>query len=265
MTDDLPPPGIDITVPRSARVWNYWLGGKDNYQVDRAAADAYTQIFPGIVDVARVSRRWLARTVRHLAGEVGVRQFLDVGSGLPTVDNTHEIAQRTVPDARIVYVDHDPLVLTHARALLTSTPEGATAYVNADLREPDTILREAARTLDLSQPVAVMLIGVLGHIEDYDEGCAIVRGLLEPLPAGSHLTLYDGIDTEVYVRANDFYNQQGGIPYIARSPELIAHYFEGLELLEPGVVELSRWRPETGGRDMTDVPVDAYGGVGRKA
>ncbi|MGK5532463.1 SAM-dependent methyltransferase [Streptomyces sp. URMC 129] len=264
MADDPSPiPGIDISVPRSARVWNYWLGGKDNYEVDRAAADAYTEIFPGIVDIARVSRYWLGRTVRYLAGEKGVRQFLDVGSGLPTVDNTHEIAQRVTPDARIVYVDHDPLVLAHARALLTSTPEGATAYVHADLREPAAILEQAAGTLDLSRPVGLMLIGVLGHIEDYDEARSIVSALMGGLAPGSYLTLYDGIDSDVYVKANDFYNSQGGIPYISRSPERIAGYFEGLDLVEPGVVELSRWRPEP--NDLNSrTPVDAHGGVGRK-
>jgi hypothetical protein len=264
--DDAPPPaGIDISVPRSARVWNYWLGGKDHYVVDRAAADAYTEIFPGIVDVARVSRAWLGRSVRYLAGEEGVRQFLDVGSGLPTVDNTHEIAQRVAPDARIVYVDHDPLVLAHARALLTSTDEGATAYVNADLRTPEKILEGAAATLDLDQPIGLMLIGVLGHIEEYDEARAIVGALLDGLAPGSFLTLYDGIDSEIYVRANNFYNQQGGIPYISRSPEKIAGYFEDLEPVPPGIVELSTWRP-----DPTEIgtplatPVDAHGGVGKK-
>jgi S-adenosyl methyltransferase len=144
VTDSSSPPEIDTTVPHSARVWNYWLGGTDNYPVDRAAGDQFREAFPGIVEVARASRAFHTRAVRYLAGEAGVRQFLDVGAGLPTADNTHEVAQRVAPDSRIVYVDKDPLVLTHARALLTSTPEGATAYVDADLYDPDTILREAA-------------------------------------------------------------------------------------------------------------------------
>jgi len=137
------PSAIDTSVPHSARIWNYWLGGKDNYPVDRAAGDQFRQAFPGVVDVARASRQFLTRSVRYLAGEAGIRQFLDIGTGLPTADNTHEVAQRVAPDSRIVYVDNDPLVLTHARALLTSTPQGATDYVDADLREPDQILAAA--------------------------------------------------------------------------------------------------------------------------
>ncbi len=176
MTDASPLPGqqpqaptIDMTVPHSARIWNYWLGGKDNYPVDRAAGDQYREVFPGVIDVARASRQFLTRAVRYLAGEAGVRQFLDIGTGLPTVDNTHEVAQRVAPESRIVYVDNDPLVLTHARALLTSTPQGVTDYIDADLREPDKILEAAAKTLDFTQPIALMLMGIMGHIGDYDE------------------------------------------------------------------------------------------------
>ncbi|MDT0347059.1 SAM-dependent methyltransferase [Streptomyces litchfieldiae] len=265
MSDDASPiQGIDTSVPRSARVWNYWLGGKDNYTVDRAAADAYAEIFPGIVDIALVSRYWLERTVRYLAGEAGGVQFLDVGSGLPAADNTHEIAQRITPGARIVYVDHDPLVLAHARGLLTSTPEGAAAFVHADLREPEKILEGAARTLDLTRPVALMLVGVLGHIEDYDEARSIVNALMDGLPSGSFLALYDGIDTELYVRANNFYNQQGGIPYVSRSPGQIAGYFDRLALVPPGITELSQWRPERLDVGRPTTAVDAHGGVARK-
>ncbi|MDT0345486.1 SAM-dependent methyltransferase [Streptomyces litchfieldiae] len=257
-------PGIDTTIPHSARVWNYWLGGKDNYEVDRKAGDAFLEVYPGIRDIARVSRYWLARVVRHLAGEAGVRQFLDIGTGLPTVDNTHQIAQTVAPDSHIVYVDNDPLVLTHARALLTSSPEGATDYIDADVHDPDRILDAAAKTLDFSRPVAVMLIGILGHVQDCDEGRSIVARLLEPLPSGSYLALYDGTDTdEVYVTATATYNGSGGVPYNLRSPERIASFFEGLDLVEPGVVELSTWRPEASPLGAPR-PVPAWGGVGRK-
>src|SRR4029453_9109952 len=170
MTDDPSasgqrPSGIDASVPHSARIWNYWLGGKDNYPVDREAGEQFRAIFPEIVEVARSTRAFLNRAVRYLAGEAGLRQFLDIGTGLPTVDNTHEVAQRVAPKSRVVYVDNDPVVLAHARALLTST-QGVTAYVDADVHDPDTILDVAAWTLDFSQPVALMLLGVLGHIGD---------------------------------------------------------------------------------------------------
>jgi hypothetical protein len=255
---------IDISLPQSARIWNYWLGGKDNYEVDRVAGDAFREIFPGIETGARAARYFLARAVRHLAAEQGIRQFLDIGTGLPNVDNTHEIAQRVVPECRIVYVDNDPLVLAHARALLTSTPEGVTNYVDADLREPSTIVREAAKTLDFDQPVALMLMGILGHIEDYDEARSIVRQLVASLPAGSYLVQYDSTNTsEAYVSAIQQYNEGGSIPYILRSPEQIARYFDGLELLEPGVTSCSRWRPDASAWGLP-AEVHQYGGVALK-
>ncbi|KUO05332.1 SAM-dependent methyltransferase [Streptomyces caeruleatus] len=255
---------IDTSVPQSARIWNYWLGGKDNYEVDRVAGDAFREIFPGIETGARAARYFLARAVRHLAAEEGIRQFLDIGTGLPSVDNTHEIAQRVVPECRIVYVDNDPLVLAHARALLTSTPEGVTNYVDADLRDPSTIVREAGKTLNFDQPVALMLMGILGHIEDYDEARSIVRQLVDALPSGSYLVQYDSTDTsESYVRAIQQYNDGGSIPYILRSPEQIAGFFDGLELLEPGVASCSRWRPDP---DAWGLPAEVhqYGGVAVK-
>ena len=269
MTDDSPTPAqdpkIDITVPHSARIWNYWLGGKDNYPVDRAAGEAFCQIFPGMVEVARSVRHFLARAVRHLAGEEGIRQFLDIGTGLPTVDNTHEIAQRVAPESRIVYVDNDPLVLAHARALLTSTPEGATAYIDADVHDPNTILEAAARTLDLDRPVGLMLLGIMAHIGDEEEAHAILRRLLDALPPGSHLVLSDGTDTDkARVEAHRRYNSGDAVPYVLRSPEQIAGFFTGLELLEPGVVPVSRWRPEP--TPFGPPPeVSTYGGVARKA
>ena len=273
MSDNPPTPGqepgaIDTSVPHSARVWNYWLGGKDNYPVDRAAGDQFRQVFPEIVAAARTSRQFLTRVVRYLAGEAGIRQFLDVGTGLPTVDNTHEVAQRMAPDSRIVYVDNDPLVLTHARALLTSTPQGATDYLDADLREPDKIVRAAARTLDFDRPVALMLLGILGHVGDYEEARSIVRRLLEPLAPGSYLALDDGtnvVNKAVVEEAQRAYNQSGAIPYHPRSPEQIAGFFEGLELLPPGVVSCPRWRPDpTEAGAGLPAEVDMFGGVGRK-
>ncbi|MFD7712622.1 SAM-dependent methyltransferase, partial [Streptomyces sp. NPDC059786] len=175
---------IDTSVPHSARIWNYWMGGKDNYEVDRVAGDAYKEVAPNIETMARASRGYLIRTVTYVAGELGIRQFLDIGTGLPTYDNTHQVAQRVAPESRIVYVDNDPLVLRHAQALLTSTPEGVTDYIDADLHEPEKIIEAAARILDFGRPVALMLMGILGHIQDYGEAVSIVRRLQAALPSG---------------------------------------------------------------------------------
>ncbi len=262
-----PPPEINTSVPQSARIWNYWLGGKDYFPVDRAAGDQYIEVFPGIVDIARASRGFLTRAVRYLASEAQIRQFLDIGTGLPTANNTHQVAQQAAPEARVVYVDNDPLVLTHARALLTSTPEGATDYVDADLRDPDKILEAAAATLDFTRPVALMLMGILGHVADYDEARSIVRQLLDPLPSGSYLALNDGTNviSKAFEQAQEGYNQSGAVPYVLRSPKQIAGFFEGLEMVEPGLVSCPRWRPDPadpGGHLAAEV--DAFGGVGRK-
>ncbi|TDC87442.1 SAM-dependent methyltransferase [Actinomadura sp. 7K507] len=259
-------PQIDTTVPQSARIWNYWLGGKENYPADQAAGDQFVGVYPQIVDVARHSRAFLSRAVRHLAGEAGIRQFLDIGTGLPTFDNTHEVAQRVAPDARIVYVDNDPLVLSHARALLTSSPEGATSYIDADLRDPKRILDEAAQTLDLDRPVALMLLNILGHVPDHDEACSIVSHLLGALPPGSHLAVADGTDVvtgDAFRTAIQVWNEASDAPYHLRTPELIARYFDGLEMLEPGVVSVSRWRVEPGPFGEPD-EVDEFCAVGRK-
>jgi O-methyltransferase involved in polyketide biosynthesis len=259
------PPEIDTTVPNSARIWNYWLGGKDNYPVDRVAGDEYRAVYPEIVDVARASRRFLARAVRFLAGEAGVRQFLDIGTGLPTVDNTHEVAERVATGVRVVYVDNDPVVLTHARALLTST-RATTAYVDADLHDPSRILAAAAQTLDLSRPVALMLLGILGHIEDDDEARSIVARLLDALPPGSYLVICEGTN-DLYqsgVEAQQQYNESGAAPYRLRSARQIAEFFDGLELVDPGVVSCPRWRPEPGDRRALLPEMDQVAGVGRK-
>jgi hypothetical protein len=261
------PPQIDTTVPHSARIWNYWLGGKDNYPVDREAGDQYREVYPEIVDVARASRQFLTRAVRYLAGEARIRQFLDIGTGLPTADNTHEVAQRVAPACRVVYVDNDPLVLSHARALLTSTPQGVTDYIDADLRDPDKILEAAARTLDFAQPVALTLVGIVGHVGAYDEARSIVWRLLDALPSGSYLAVCDGTNviSRAGVEAQQRYNESGAVPYHLRNPEQIAGFFDGLELVEPGVVSCPRWRPDPA--DVNgDLPaeVDQFSGVGRK-
>ncbi|MEO3752498.1 SAM-dependent methyltransferase [Streptomyces sp. B6B3] len=257
-------PRIDTSVPQSARIWNYFLGGRDNYEVDRAAGDEVIKMFPGIVDGARGARYFLARAVRHLAEEEGVRQFLDIGTGLPNVDNTHQIAQSVAPTSRVVYVDNDPLVLAHARALLSSSPEGVTDYIDADLREPEVIIEAVRPVLDLGQPVALMLMGILGHIEDYEEARSIVRRLVAALPSGSFLVHYDSTSTsEEYVAAADFYNARATVPYILRSPEQLGGFLEGLRVLEPGVVSCSRWRPDTLALGLP-AEIHQYGGVGRK-
>jgi len=239
--------GIDTSIPHSARIWNYWLGGKDNFPADREAGKAYMQVFPGIVDIARLSRRFLTRAVTHLAAQEGVRQFLDIGTGLPTADNTHEVAQRAAPDARIVYVDNDPLVLAHAHGLLLSTPEGATAYLDADLREPEKILAQAGQTLDLDRPVALMLMEVLGHITDDDLARDIIRRLLDGLAPGSFLVIADGTNTipEALDTAQNDYDEGGSDPYKLRGPDEIATFFTGLDLLPPGLVPCPQWRPDT--------------------
>jgi hypothetical protein len=251
-------------VAHTARVWNYWLGGKDNFEVDRQTGDQTVAVFPQIRDNALAQRAFLVRAVRYLAGEVGVRQFLDIGTGLPTANNTHEVAQSVAPESRIVYVDNDPLVLVHARALLTSDPLGATDYIDADLGDPDTILTEARRTLDLGQPVALMLLGILAHLPTYDEACAIVRRLLAALSPGSYLVVCDGVNTnEVAVEGIARFNKYANVPYELRSPEQIAGYFDGLEVVPPGVVAMQEWRPDLGDIGSTS-GLDGRVGVGRK-
>lgn len=270
---DLSSRKLDVSVPHSARIWNYWLGGKDNYAVDREAGDEFLSIFPGQVDIARHSRAFLGRAVRFLAEEAGIRQFLDIGTGLPTVDNTHEVAQRVAPESRIVYVDNDPLVLVHARALLTSAPQGATAYIHADLHQPDLILAGAARTLDFSQPIALMMLGIIGHIPDEDGPEQIVARLVDALLPGSYLVINDGTDLFQYhtdavvdesARASAIkrYVEAGGVAYHLRTPEQIEGFFAGLELVEPGVVPVSQWRPSP--PPVEEAPVDAFCGIARK-
>jgi O-methyltransferase involved in polyketide biosynthesis len=257
---------IDTTVVHSARFWNYLLGGRDNYAVDREAADQILLLIPSLRDTVRAERRFLIRAVQYLVGEARIRQFLDIGTGLPTAGNTHEVAQVVEPESRIVYVDNDPLIMAHARALLTSTPEGATDYVHADIREPDIILAEAARTLDFAQPVGLMLLGILNFIPDTDQAHAIVDRLLAALCPGSYLVISHPtaeIDGAAMREAMRFWNESGAAPIVARSRQQLIHFFGGLELLAPGVVSCSRWRP-----DPSEIGVPAevfhFSGVGRK-
>jgi len=266
---------IDTSRPHPARIWNYWLGGKDNYAVDREIGDELLAIFPGMVDVARQSRAFLGRVVRFLAADAGIWQFLDIGTGLPTADNTHEVAQRVTPTARVVYVDNDPLVLVHARALLTSGPKGECAYIDSDVRNPDKILAEAGQTLDFTQPIAVMMLGVLGHVPDEDAPETIVARLVSSMPSGSYLVINDGTNVlhgqapgepaeeSARARAVGRYVAAGGTPYHLRTPERIKGYFADLELVDPGIVSTSQWRARL---DSSDPPaaIDAFCGVGRK-
>jgi hypothetical protein len=258
-----PGPTFDITTPHSARVWNYWLGGKDNYPIDRQVGDQICKVFPDIIKIAHSSRAFLSRTVRYLVTEAGIRQFLDIGTGLPTTDNTHEVAQRMAPESRIVYVDNDPLVLVHARALLVGTAEGATDYIDADLRNPNQILSAATRTLDFTKPVGLMLLGAMGNVVDDDEAYAIVDRLVGMLAPGSYLVLNDGTNSQERDEAFRFNAESGGAPYRGRTPKEITRFFDGLELLEPGVVSTPLWRPEPS-PDGAPTVLDTYGGVGRK-
>jgi hypothetical protein len=244
-------PRLNTGVAHNARVWNYWVGGKDNYEVDQRVGEHVAGMFPVIRDVARADREFLGRAVRHLTAERGVRQFLDIGTGLPTVDNTHEIAQHIAPDARIVYVDNDPIVLAHARTLLTSTPEGATAYIDADVHAPEAIVERAAETLDLGRPVAVMMLGILNFVLDTDKARDIVRRVMAAVPSDSFLVLthptFDAdLGGEGNVAAMEFWNENATPPIIARPRAEVAAFFEGLDLVEPGLVPCSQWRADAG-------------------
>jgi len=259
-------PGFDTSVAHSARVHDYWLGGKENYAADRAAGDAVIAAYPGIVMSVRANRAFLARVARFLAAEAGIRQFLDIGTGIPSANNTHEVAQAVAPDARVVYVDYDPVVLAHARALLDSSPEGATDYIDADFRNFDAILLQAARTIDFSRPVAVMLIAVLHLIGDDDDPYGIVSALMDAVPAGSYLALSQvasDIQAEQMAEAAKRYNRMARETQRHRSHPEVARFFTGLELLPPGVVPVQQWRP------LSDVEAQAksamWGGVARKA
>lgn len=254
---------LNTSVAHSARLWNYLLGGKDNFAADREAAEQVLAFMPELVQSARFNRGFLGRAVRYLAGEAGIRQFLDIGTGLPTADNTHEVAQATASNSRIVYVDNDSMVLAHARALLTSSPDGVTDYIDADICSPELILAEARRTLDFGQPVAIMLLGVLNFVVDNDQAYAIVRRLVDAVPAGSYLVVSHPtreVHAEAVDRALEMWNSSGSATMTVRTPQEMAAFFEGLDVLDPGLVTCSQWRPD--GNDTT--PCSEFCAVGRK-
>src|SRR5690349_9483411 len=265
----VPSAAIDTSVAHPARRYDYWLGGKDNFEADRASGDAVAEMFPTIRTAIIENRRFLGRAVHFLAAEAGISQFLDIGTGIPAANNTHEVAQDANPAARVVYVDNDPIVLAHARALLTSThAEGTTAYIDADLREPEGILSNPAlKVLDLSQPVALMLVAVLHFVPDTNRAHEVVRTLVDALPSGSYLVIShatnDYIPAEVRVELESSPAKNDG-GFCFRSRDEFAAFFTGLELVPPGIVATTDWRPDN---EIADRPsaadVAAYAAVGR--
>jgi len=258
-----PPAGLDVSMPHPARVWNYWLGGRDFFAADKAAGEEIGREFPHLAQTARAERAFLVRAVRFLAGPARIRQFLDVGAGLPAGGNTHEIAQRIALDSGIVYADNDPAVLLHAKALLAgpmlaSTPGGAVTYTDADLRDVAAVLAGAASTLDMSKPVALIMLGILGYLEDYGAARSITSQLMDALPAGSYLVAADGVTANPVIgsaqrrydeSARPRYGASAPAPYQLRRPDELTSFFDGLDLVEPGVVPCPRWRPDGYGAD----------------
>jgi S-adenosyl methyltransferase len=259
-------PTFDTSVAHVARVYNYWLGGKDNFAADRAAAEQAMAAFPDIVLSARANRAFLRRAVTYLAREAGIRQFLDIGTGIPSANNTHEVAQSVASDSRIVYVDNDPVVLAHARALLTTTPDGATEYLDADLRNADQILAKAAQTLDFSKPVAVMLMAILQHLSEADEPYKVVGTLMAAVPPGSYLALShpakDIHAAEMAAMAAQL-NKMMAEKVTFRAEAEVAPFFAGLQLVEPGMTNVPDWRPETD--EEAASPAALWAGVARKS
>ena len=257
-------PDFDTSVPHVARVYDYWLGGKDNFAADRVMGERTLQAYPNLVYSVRANRAFLARAVRFLGGQ-GIRQFLDIGTGIPTANNTHEVAQRIAPDSRIVYVDNDPVVLSHAKALLKSTPEGACAYIDADLRDPDNILTQAADTLDFSQPVAVMMIAVLHFVADDAEASGIVNRVMDACVPGSFIAISHAasdIDTEQQTEMVRRLNQSVAEKATLRDRAGVTRLFDGFELVEPGVVRTAEWRPDSAHQAAS--PAAVWCGVARK-
>ncbi|UCM90120.1 SAM-dependent methyltransferase [Streptomyces marincola] len=259
---------IDVSVRNDARVWDHWLGGRHTFAVDRAAGNRLAMEFPGLLEKVRTTRHFLGRAVGHLAGEAGIDQFLDVGAGLPTSGSTHEVAGRAVPTARVVYVDNNPQVVRYARRILAGTRRDAVAYAEADLHRTEDVLAAAARTLDLSRPVALVLSGILGHAPTHEQACATVERLMAALPSGSYLLAHDMSDTlPDWCALQARHNSSNPFPYHLRSAERIAAYFAGLDLVPPGVVPVVSWRPDEldpYGPDWTALVTDIVGGVGRK-
>jgi O-methyltransferase involved in polyketide biosynthesis len=259
-----PPPGVDVSVPHQARVWNFWLGGRDFFAADRDEGQAVGSEFPHIAETARAERAFLVRAVRFLAGPARLRQFLDLGAGLPAGGNTHEIAQRIAPDSRIVYADNDPVVLMHAKTLLAGSASvsagGSVSYVDADLRDVATVLAGASGGLDVTKPVALMMLGLLGYVDDFGAARSIVSQLMAALPEGSYLAIADGVAGDADL-AQQRYNQTAAAPYILRRPDELASFFDGLDLVEPGVVPCAQWKPDG---SFGEEAALAYCGVARK-
>ena len=266
MTQEVAPPGVNIQVPHSARIYDYWLGGKDNFAVDRAVGDAMVQAIPGMRHMAGENRKFVHRAARDLVAQEGIRQFLDIGTGIPTRPNLHEIAQRIAPETRVVYVDNDPIVLVHARALMISTDEGRSEYISADIRHPESILSEQVlcETLDLTRPVGLTLIAVLMLIADADDPWALVSHLRDAMPSGSILAITHptadfnpaAVDQAVAAATG------AGMTLVARTRDQVQRFFGDWEMLEPGLVPVSAWRPD----EQTEDPEAAYywAGVARK-
>jgi S-adenosyl methyltransferase len=257
--------GVDISVAHPARVYDYWLGGKDNFAADRIAGERVLAATPGLRYRVRANRAFLGRTVRYLAAEAGVRQFLDLGTGIPSANNTHEVAQRVTPQARVVYADNDPIVLRHAQALLRSSPAGVTAYIEADLRDPQPILRQAAATLDFSEPVAVMLLGVLHLVSDAEDPWGIVTTLMDAAAPGSYLVIsHPALDiSEAQAEGQRVYNQNVATAQTLRTRDEVARFFTGLELVPPGLVQVHQWHPDAED-NAPEGTVSAHGGVAQK-
>jgi SAM-dependent methyltransferase len=260
-------PSFDTSVAHIARVYNYWLDGKDNYAADRVAGDETLRGYPDMLSSVRANRAFLRRAVRYVAADAGIRQFLDVGTGLPSADNTHEVAQAVAPESRVVYVDNDPVVLAHARALLTSGPQGATGYLDADARDVGTILAEAEKLLDFSQPIGLMLVAILQFIEDKDDPYQIVTRLIEALPPGSFVVISHP-PTDMQRLAPGLAEALGKLSQTMaqrvtpRSREQVTRFFDGIDLIEPGVVPIQQWRPDSDAEATARAGM--WGGVGRK-
>jgi S-adenosyl methyltransferase len=257
--DEIPGPGavgttgrppFDTGVANQARIYDYLLGGKDNYAADRAAVDAVLKVAPELGFTARANRAFLGRVVRYLTAEAGIRQFLDIGTGIPTAGNTHQVAQAVAPESRVVYVDYDPIVLAHARALLTSHESGATEYIDADLRDTGAILDQAARLLDFTKPVAVTLLMILHVIPESDDPYSLVAKVIDALPPGSYLAVShlgaELLDQEARQGFEDVVRRQAQQQYIGRNREQIARFFAGMDLVDPGLVRVEEWRPDPG-------------------
>jgi hypothetical protein len=259
-------PEFDTSVAHQARVYDYLLDGKDNYAADRAAAEAWLKVNPDTVFTVRANRAFLGRAVRYLTAEAGIRQFLDIGTGIPTAGNTHHVAQAIAPESRVVYVDYDPVVLAHARALLTSSGTGATDYIHADLRDTPAILGQARELLDFTQPVAITLIAILHAIPDSDDPHAIAASLLDAVPPGSYLAIShmgsDLIASETLQEMKDVGKRMSQQQYTYRNRGQVARFFDSTDLVEPGLVPVHEWRPEPGTGDTRNSFI--WSAVGRK-